>query len=145
MADTKKDDPDAPSIARDEESHEMRALSVEAQIAREHLPVTPRPDPGESEGERRDFARASCSLQTKGPRDDGGTTTPHWSDLANVVAPRDPAEEDHEGSHAPITHGGLPSFAQSEFSTVCFSFMFSPRSLLSFIEPSHIDCPSSTP
>lgn len=119
MADTKRDDPDASSIAREEESHEMRALPAEVQFARGDLPVIP--DPGEAGGESHDCARAS-SLQTKGPCDDDGTT-PHWSDLANVVAPRDP-EEDRDAAHAPIMCQGLPSFAQSEFSTVCLIFIF---------------------
>jgi hypothetical protein len=117
MADTKRDDPDAPSIAREEESHghshshEMRVISS----------VVARADHG---GERHDFPRVGTP-QDKGPCDDDDSgAAPHWNDLTNhdrVVAPRDPDREGDFGvapASAPITRQGLPSFAQSEFYTV---------------------------
>ena len=124
MADTKRDDPDASSIARGEESlgHEMFVLSAAAQIAREPLSVVPDPDSGEGGCERHDFTRAG-GPQTKGSChcDGGGACASHWSNgSANVVAPRDP-EEEHGDFAAPITRQvrqGPPSFAQSEFHTV---------------------------
>jgi hypothetical protein len=115
MADTRRDDPNASSIA------EMRALPATAQIARENLPDIPDPAHGEPEdgGEAHDIARAS-SLQTKGPSDGDGAN--NWNALENVVVPRDPEEEDHGFTvpPTPITGQGPPSFAQSEFYTVNF-------------------------
>ena len=119
MADTKEDDPDASSIAEGEGSHEMRALPVDAQIAREDLPVIPDPGRGEDGGEAHDIARAS-TLQTKGPSDGDGAM--NWNALENVIVSQ------NQGGFAvtpstPITGQpgqGPPSFAQSEFHTVKF-------------------------
>jgi hypothetical protein len=156
MADTRRDDPHASSIAERETSHEMHALPVAAQIAREDLPALPESDPGrrgdsEDGGEAQhdvNIARASTPQQTKGPSDGD-------DDAKNCNAPQDPPE-DHQGvfnaasASTPITTGqgqgqGPPSFAQSEFYTVNFdSFVAliietTPLNMLS------LDCPSSTP
>jgi hypothetical protein len=139
MADTRRDDPNASSIA------EMRAFPVAAQTARENLPAIPDPGHGEDGGEAHDIARAS-SLQTKGPSDcDGGAK--NWNALANVVVPQDPErEEDQDGAPpTPITGQGPPSFAQSEFYTVNFDSNSQPLLLSSLNSPLHVDCPSSTP
>ena len=109
MTDTRRDDPDASSIA------EIRALPVAAQTARENLPAIPDPGHGEDGGEAHDIARAN-TLQTKGPSDGDGVAT-NWNALANIVVPQDPDEEGHP-TPTPITGQGPPSFAQSEFHTV---------------------------
>ena len=117
MADMKRDDHDTSSIAREQEnlSHEMRVLSAAAQISRGA-------GEGAGGGERSDFADA---MQNKGSFHEGGdeARAPQWSNnSANAVAPRDLEEEDHGEFAAPITRQacqGLPSFAQSEFHTVC--------------------------
>ena len=114
MADTKRDDHGTSSIAREQEnlSHEMRVLSAAAQISRGA-------GEGAGGGERYGFADA---LQDKGSFHEGGdeVRAPQWSNnSANAVAPRDLEEEDHGEFAAPITRQGLPSFAQSEFHTVC--------------------------
>jgi hypothetical protein len=124
MPDTKRDDPDTSSVAREQESlsHEMRVLSAAgAQITRQES--LPDPGAGAGGGERHDFADA---LQNKGSFHEGGdeTRVTHWSNnSANAVAPRDLEEEVHGEFAPPITRQarqGLPSFAQSEFHTVCW-------------------------
>ena len=120
MADKRRDDCDASSIAEGEASHEMRALPIAAQIAWEDLPAIPdsaHDGSVEDGGEAHDTARTS-TLQTKGASD--GDSVKNWNALANEVVPQDP-EEDQGGftvASSPITGQGPPSFAQSEFYTV---------------------------
>lgn len=144
MADTRRDDPHAPSITEGEASHEIRPLPVATQTAREDLPAIP----DQGHGEEHDIARTSTP-QTKGPSDgDGGAK--NWNALANVVVSQGPEEEDQGGFTAastPIaghTGQGPPSFAQSEFYTVNLNRI--PTIVVLIIGLLvRVDCSSSTP
>ncbi|KAI0278600.1 amino acid permease-domain-containing protein [Russula aff. rugulosa BPL654] len=120
MTDTRRDDPDASSIAEGEASHEMRALPIGAQIAWEDLPAIPDSGNGgsvEDGGEAHDTARAS-TLQTKGASDGDGAK--NWNASANEVVKivrRQRRERGGDNLKMKVSHSRVPQLnAEWEFS-----------------------------